>query len=879
MPVIFRAQEEEYREKWLPKDFGSRLETIRRLVKHLHMSKAKIPQVKWFTPHGEDHSKAVEDLMHSLIPKDSYTQLTEDERFFLLGSAWLHDIGMLRGIMGDEYESISDEQIREEHHRRSEQYIIRNYREIGVGEPEKEAFGLLARFHRRRCPLNECPELIHIPEHNAIRLRLLAAYLRLSDALHVDQTRAPDAQYAISLAYDIPNKSKLHWLRSKFVLGIDINVVDKEIAVHLKYPKNIQVAGEQKRQVMERTLNSIYDLIVQDLTAELDTVKDVLFAANISYFLRITKKIHSVEFDQQLLRDINSVFNYYFLLDNPSSSSLYTLMLQSIKEILESYNLNIDERRDDVQESALKAVGSFLDEINDRVLKSRKCHTGLRNFVDKIRKKVKDNKINALRDEITFRSWLLERKRTGVRFSAFRYFNEKLKNEFWKDFGDTFPELKFPRKKGDNAGNEPPENDKKESEVRKETPTAFPFNILLYGYSELVIKSLCGFRDAVIARLIKPYYDDIKEARESNEDIYPWATTREDIKEEKAMNEVFEELGEKEKKSPGFRDKLLSEEYKGKKRLPLLHKVDLEKRASDFFNIFVCEGQPKNRTTWGGRTIYHDGTRFAITLASHAFTNIYVIPDAAASSLIVPYEPNLDLGYPKIHFVMVGANGYDNNKFLHSAGHTMVAAITSFAKTLENDKDDRFKQKSGGLPALILSIITDKYKKGEYNTEGDDDEDNKKNGKNKDSKSEKPVIETDGWKFRGKFVDEPIRTHVFISQDQELRQSLRNEAPTALFYNPREDKIPIDWVDVVITEKSWLDKEYEEKWDGKFFTEHSEDSKVPDNNNPAESDAGADTGSEDNSTENNESLTSEKATKDKPSSKKVSHPKKKPKKS
>jgi len=319
MPIIFREKEQEVKKKWLPKYFSDRLENIRRLVKHLHMSKENIQQIKWFTPHGDSHCQAVEDLIHQLIPDNQHTRLTEDEKFFLLASAWLHDIGMIRGIMGEELESIKDEQIREEHHLRSEQFIIRNYRQVGVEEPEKEAFGMLARFHRRRCPLNDCPEELNIPNHNTIRLRLLAAYLRFADALHIDQTRAPDAQYAISLAYDIPNKAKLHWLRSKFVIGLDINAKKKAIAVHLKYPIDDEHSDEQKRKAMDRTLNSIYDLIVQDLAAELDTVKDVLFDVNISYFLRITKIVHKVEFDQQLLRDIRSVFNYYFLLDNPSA--------------------------------------------------------------------------------------------------------------------------------------------------------------------------------------------------------------------------------------------------------------------------------------------------------------------------------------------------------------------------------------------------------------------------------------------------------------------------------------------------------------------------------------------------------------------------------
>lgn len=823
MGINFQGYESEYKGKWLPPFLSNRLENIRRLVKHLISSKEKIPQVKFFTPHGVAHCQAVEDLIHHLIPGESYLKFSEDERFFLLASAWLHDIGMIRGIMGDEDATFTDEHIRECHHERAEEFIIRNYREVGVEETDKEVFGLLARYHRRRCALTECSEEINI-HYKSIRLRLLAAYLRLADALHIDQTRAPDAQYAISLAYDIPNKAKLHWLRSKFVLGIDINTKKKEIIVHLKYPAtgHIETREEFNNPVMERTLNSIYDFIVQDLSAELDTVKDVLFAANITYFLRITKKVHKVIFDQQLLRDIKGVFNYYFLLDNPSSSSLYTLMLQSIREILDSHKLNINENREDVEVLLLKEVNSFLDEITERVLGSRKCHTGLRNFVYKIREKVSERDVNRLRDEIRFRIWLLEHKRTGVRFSAYRYFKTKLTEDFWKGCDEP---SQIPKS---SAGeNESPPN----SQPSEKTVPISPFNILLYGYSELVIKSLCGFRDAIIARLIGPFCEDIKGANENKHDIYPWTDKLENIEDEPEMLNVFGEINKnkgnnsKENNSKKNNTPAETESYFGKKRSPLLHKFELEQRASKYFRIFVCEGQPKNRTAWGGRTIYHDGTRFTITLANHGFTDIYLIPDAVASSMIAPYKPIE--GFPKIHFVMVGANGYDEDKFLHSGGHAMVAAITSFARK-HPDWNEAVPPEEKDLPVLILSIITDKFKKSDPPVAESTPKkhDDGESGKSKSKKNNE--ITVDGWKFRTSFAGEPVRTQVFISQDQEILNSLNNEAPTALFYNPREDQIPISCVDLVITEKAWLEKRIEkinsQKWDGEYISTKNSDS-------------------------------------------------------
>jgi len=496
-------------------------------------------------------------------------------------------------------------------------------------------------------------------------------------------------------------------------------------------------------------------------------------------------------------------------------------MLQSIKEIIESFGLNPKENRDDIEQSALKAVISFLDEIEERVLGSRKCHTGLSNFVKKMRQEITNGGTSALKDEIDFRSWLLERKRTGVRFSAYRYFHSKLKEFSWKG-NEGLPPIK----------KNTPEEDSITGENAK---SVSPFNILLYGYSELVIKSLCGFRDEVISRLIKMYNNTIAEIGDASKDIYPWTDRLNDekteVREESAMKDAHKDST---KSSENRTDRLNDEKTEvheestmkdaHKERLPLLHKEELEKKASEYFNIFVCEGQPKNRTTWGGRTIYHDGSRYAITLASHGFTNIFIIPDAVASSLVIPSFDSA--AFPKIQFVMVGANGYDREKFLHSAGHAMVAAIATFAK--KEQSPNEVSDWEIKLPALILSIITDKYKsenKEEQSKGNPSQSDN--DGKYPENKSTQcKTIMTDGWKFRAAFADEPVRTQVFISQDQELRNSLKNEAPTALFYNPREDRIPFSWVDVVITEKAWLEKTQVEKnnWNGEYITTQNKDS-------------------------------------------------------
>ena len=690
-------------------------------------NEARTKQIRYFTPHGEMHFRAVEHILFRLIPGKSHKKLTSYEKFLLLASAWLHDIGMLRGVLPGDI-TMEDAEIRETHHIRSEKFIGEKYREVGVLEREATAFGIMARFHRRRCLLSNCPAILPISGEGRVRLRLLAAYLRLADALHVDQTRAPDDQYAVMLAYDIPRKEKLHWLRSKFIIGIDVDPGNQEIVVYFKRPVNREVEDSQAIRRTHRTLDSVYNLVMQDLENELNTVQEPLFKANISYYLRVTKQVVDVESDEQLARDIESIFNFYHLLDNPSSSALSKILLGAVGGILEAYQKQQDEKLTS-KEQVFITISAFLDDVEESVLKSRRCHTGLRLFVDGIREilKTKMVEVQDLVNWIEGRNEIWEETRDKLRRNAMMAFQESLSAR------------------------------KKDGKV----------NILLYGYSELVIKALCGFRDAEISKLAS-----------------------------KDGGLLLQESG-----------------------------LDgLEKKASDIFRIFVCEGQPKNNTSWGGRIVFHDGIRYAQSLAEKGFPKIYVVPDAVASTLMMPDD--LNEGVPRIDFVMVGANGFDHQRFRHSAGHLMVVASANFAKQAT------YALGSGGreTPTLILAVSTDKF-------DAESCIDDSASGKSEESANgeSKPIV-TDGWKFRQPFGREPVRSHVFVSQDPNYRTTLGEAGSSILFYNPREDSVPIDFVDIVITEKAWLARtNHEKEWDGLFIANFTGSESAPAKAHPADS--------------------------------------------
>jgi len=778
--AVSQSREEllQNRKKWLP-SLGERLCEIEKHIRELHKNKESFKQLQYYTPHGVRHYEAVEEIIYKLVPDESYKKLSENERFFLLASAWLHDIGMIRGIMDDNTHFHTDDYIRDNHHRRSEKYLSTYYSEVAVEEIESVAFGILARFHRRRELITECSETLSIPKHGVLRLRVLAAYLRLADALHIDHSRTPSEQYAITLTYDIPNKSKIHWLRHQFVSGIQIDNESKKIFIHLK--ADVEKQDDLK---IESRLDTIYDLIIRDLVDELESVKNVLFQANISYFLNVEQKIHKVELNEQLRRDIRGILGYFHLTYNPSSSTLARVALRSIKGILDSELRcpEVSSEKSECEKNISSRIERFLEEINEKILGPRQCHTSLRNFIRAVCKKLKEEGVRGLRDFLNEEEMKMKNERRALWCSAYRYFLTK-----------------------------------EEEKIQKiaENKESMYFNILLYGYSELVIKSLCGFRQAVMKKILKDYVEEFEKSKDSK-------------------NSNFAEGYQK------YKDNKNEEEldWTNCSQFPKFHKNSLETQASEYFRIFICEGQPKNRTTWGGRIEYHDGSKYAETIAERGFKNIHIIPDAIASTLIMSNCKDIEsekcLNGIQIDYVIIGANGFDKEKFYHSAGHAMAVYNVYAARRIQELQKQESQKTEIQAPILVLTLLTNKYDEGSYNKEKLSQGICSEFGNEQDNQVKGGIVNINNWNFANPLKKEKVRQSPFFIQDPKLQKRLQN-FPEICFYNPREDSIPINLVDVVLTEEAYI--ENCGNLDGEFIKTQKDDlncEETQDDNNDIE---------------------------------------------
>jgi len=805
-PAVDESQKEklekEYREDWLSEQLKRKLENIRQAVSRLFKDYNNSIPLGGFTPHDKTHCEAVEKLIYQLLPERCYRGLREYERFLLLASAWLHDIGMIRGIFDECDQKRSDHQIRSKHHERSEIFIVNRPTQFGVEETDAAVLGLLARLHGTS--LDGIPEALNVNGVN-VRVRLLAAYLCLADALHIDTSRAPQDQYAICLAFNAPVSSKIHWIKSRFVSGININARQNTIELQFKVPAPSQ-AIELAEKFDVAKITRIHDIVIEEITHYLSDVEKELEKGNItSFHPPIIKTTVPMLLDKQVCRDLEQIVKNPDFMTDPSSSRLAYLILQTIADMLnlggkkgiESLNsrADIEEQikrieRDlepvDLEEQIKQRqrVLELLQIINDNVLEERPCHLDL----DRLEKELRERTENAIKHLKELQNTY---KQPGYcsdckgNCSGFHSKTDKKETEFSRELDELekfiISELhkrQLMRREVRLIGRHYFEHFIKENPKQGDTSSpwgdipSIPVSILLFGYSELVIKALCGFRDAVIEKLLRAYIDPINQ--------YGYC----------------EEAGKRE----GWPFKLdLRQPY---------HHIDFECVASAHFRLFVCTGEPKTQTNSKGQLSFHDGYRYAEALHEHGFTNIVLVPDIAAVGNLLHRTVNgpstMDRqsdnkettnSNPMIDLIMLGVNGIERDRFLHGTGHlgisTAVAALSAFYPS---------SQPSGSrcnrLPRLVFVATKSKF--------GD---------KNDDKAKECPVnerwtwldtncYEREGYWIQQGFCNERVRDHVFVARDQNMQKFFFENH--IRLYNPREDDVWFALVDDVIVDKGFF---------------------------------------------------------------------------
>jgi hypothetical protein len=212
-----------------------------------------------YTIHDIKHSeKVLEKLDEIVIPNSLKQKMNVYEIFFLIASAYLHDIGMvdfpeLIEKHKEEFEEfikkeklkeheISDEEakrrlIREHHHLRSEEYILGHYEDLGItDEHQARIIGTICKGHRKE-DLSNRKRFRDKMDYkiNKINEPLLSAFLRIADELDIDFERAPLIIYNNLKPKDPISTDE--WEKNQNVSGGTCSMGDIHVSAVCRKPK------------------------------------------------------------------------------------------------------------------------------------------------------------------------------------------------------------------------------------------------------------------------------------------------------------------------------------------------------------------------------------------------------------------------------------------------------------------------------------------------------------------------------------------------------------------------------------------------------------------------------------------------------------------
>ena len=213
---------------------------------------------QYYTDHGVSHCERVIEKLNQFW-KDNQIEMNSYELFILLSCAWCHDLGMfLERPAGEE-----PEVTRQQHHIRSAQAIERLNSDLRFNRFELPIVKEISMAHREVSLSDLAPEK-RIGEA-AIRVRLLAALLRIADACDIDYRRAPEAifQYYKEM---IPQISRPHWQKHFPISSVYYQRERSSIIVSVHFSIDLIEYVEQYKMLC---------LIRKELLEELESVKEV----------------------------------------------------------------------------------------------------------------------------------------------------------------------------------------------------------------------------------------------------------------------------------------------------------------------------------------------------------------------------------------------------------------------------------------------------------------------------------------------------------------------------------------------------------------------------------------------------------------------------
>lgn len=179
-----------------------------------------------YTDHWLRHTDSLVGVMNAVIPREAAHGLTPEEVFVLLCAAYLHDVGHFH--IQDKVQFPSEDSLRTNHGRASAEYLRENRRWMVLTSAESLTVQQVCLAHTQRHP-HDIPAEVCVGSHK-VRPRLVAAILRLADALDVNSSRIT---YWPLLMKGRPSPPTPRWWLNRNFVGIQCKPLDRTIIVHL----------------------------------------------------------------------------------------------------------------------------------------------------------------------------------------------------------------------------------------------------------------------------------------------------------------------------------------------------------------------------------------------------------------------------------------------------------------------------------------------------------------------------------------------------------------------------------------------------------------------------------------------------------------------
>ena len=177
--------------------------------------------LEYFQTHGKAHIERVKRvLLEKLLPALS-PALSPLETSILIRAAELHDIGM--ATQGAALSQAQAATIRDQHARMSREFVLKHYQALGIADhPTAAIIARLCLSHRRqdyvRTHFGHASEGL---QHEPVRVQLLSALLKLSDAL--DITYAQTSEVGTAFYRSLPSEDKWRWNACRHIQGVHLD--------------------------------------------------------------------------------------------------------------------------------------------------------------------------------------------------------------------------------------------------------------------------------------------------------------------------------------------------------------------------------------------------------------------------------------------------------------------------------------------------------------------------------------------------------------------------------------------------------------------------------------------------------------------------------